>query len=89
MPRAVTFVEPLGMAWGRMARALGAAGRMLWWRKDLQDGDDVVLDLVAKALARLRPSLRPAAQSGLVVVLRLAPDRVRAPHGGCMAPDFA
>ena len=77
MPRGAPAVQPLCVARGRMARALGAAGRMLWRRSDLMDSDVVILDLVAEALARLAPHLRPALQDGAVEVLRLAPEQVQ------------
>jgi len=60
-----------------MARALGAAGRMLWRREDLESGDEVVLDLVAEALARLAPSLRPPHKAAAVEALKQAPCQVQ------------
>ena len=43
----------------RLAAALGASGRMVWRRSDLQEVDTVVLDLITEALVRLQRVLYP------------------------------
>jgi len=53
-------VESLAAARCRLAGALGAAGRRLWRRKDLEVVDEVVLDLVVEALFRIGNLVRPA-----------------------------
>ena len=57
--RRMRRVEPMGAARRRLANAVGAAARMVWRRCDLTDKDEVVLDLLCEALARLGEMSRP------------------------------
>ena len=58
-----------------MAGALGAAGRQLWRRKDLEPSDEVVIDLLAEALVRLGQVIRPKGAGA--AALAAAPQQLR------------
>ena len=59
MPGRMAAGESLRLARERAANALGAAGRRLWRCKDLSNSDEVIVDLIVEALARVGQSLRP------------------------------
>ena len=67
----------------RLASALGAAGRMLWRRRDLEAADLVIADLLAEALVRLGHALQPVKsfeKDGAInaaTLLRFAPTHLR------------
>ena len=57
--RAAVGEVGLQVARRRLAAALGASGRMLWRRGDLQEVDTVVIDLITEALVRMQRALYP------------------------------
>ena len=61
----------------RAASALGAAGRLLWFRKDLSNEHDVVVDLITEALVRIGNQLRPVAKSDVAAALSAAPAHIQ------------
>ena len=68
--------EQLVDARARVAAALGATCRRLWRRKDIEQVDEIVLDLVAESLVRLGSDVHPSSGKSPAVVLRKAPSRV-------------
>ena len=62
----------------KAAAALGAAGRMLWRRSDLNGQDDVIIDLISEALIRMGKQLRPDAKLAAAAALRSAPAHIQA-----------
>jgi len=69
--------ESLFAARERLAGALGGAGRRLWRRRDLTAKDEVVLDLVVEALARIGQLVRPRSQVQAEANLAQAPSGLR------------
>ena len=60
----------------KVAAAVGFAARRMWRRKDLQDKDLVILDLLVEALARLGQLYGPRAGQPAAAALAAAPPRI-------------
>ena len=71
------YVETLADTRLKLASAIGYAARRLWRRKDLEDVDTIILDLICEALQRIGHSYRPREGDGALQALARAPSHIQ------------
>ena len=70
-------VETLADIRMKLASTIGYAARRLWRRKDVEEIDRVILDLICEALQRIGHSYRPKEGEGALRALAQAPSHIK------------
>ena len=71
------YVETFADTRFKLASTIGYAARKMWRRKDLEDIDNIILDLLCEALQRIGHSYRPREGEGALQALAKAPSHIK------------